>query len=480
MIYRPVRKRNCFERVEQGTSQCYEKASDTIAAIGTPLGTGGISIIRMSGTSAIRIGEKMLRLRRGQKLSCLKSWSMALADVVDPETGELVDEAVVLLMKAPRSYTAEDVVEIQCHGGRLLAQKVLSIALKLGARPALPGEFTKRAFLNGRISLDEAEAVLDLVTSSSELALAQAGRRLKGELGALVEKWERCLVEVLGMLHGAADFPENVEIDREEVGQLMVRVEEEIKSLLDRAPLGLALNQGVEACLVGRPNVGKSSLFNALLTQQRAIVTDVPGTTRDVLRERTEWYGIPVILLDTAGLRETSEIVEAMGVERAKSAAFESEAILYVVDDTESLCGEDRRWIEKWRGRRLLVVVNKVDLERKMVSEAELKELVGDRWVKVSSKTGEGVEDLKRKVVGFFAVEESMEKLVPGSARQVDCLRRAESALSRAISEMGEGWTEDVVVLSLEEATRALMELTGKRVSQEVLDEIFRKFCVGK
>src|SRR5690606_30018830 len=243
---------------------------DPIAAIATPVGTGGIAIVRISGDSAFAIAGKMVRLRKSMALEEMDSWSIALGDVVEESTGRVVDECIVLAMRSPRSYTGEHVVEIQCHGGQVVAEKVLSLAFKLGARPAQPGEFTKRAFINGRITLDEAEAVLDMVTSSSEAALFQAARRLRGELGAMVERWESRIVDLLALIQGAIDFPETIDAGRSEILALLKCLRDEINAVVERAPLGLALTHGVEVCLVGRPNVGKSSLFNALLSRDRA------------------------------------------------------------------------------------------------------------------------------------------------------------------------------------------------------------------
>lgn len=453
---------------------------DTIAAIATPVGTGGIAIVRLSGPDAFAIAGRMIKLRKGTALEEMKSWSMALGDVLEQASGRLIDECIVLVMKACRSYTGEHVVEIQCHGGTVVAEKVLSLAFKLGARPAGPGEFTKRAFINGRITLDEAEAVLDIVTSSSEAALFQAGRRLKGELGAMVSRWEGQIVDLLALLQGAIDFPETIEAERSEIQGMLEGLKNDITAVLERAPLGLALSQGVEVCLVGRPNVGKSSLFNALLSRDRAIVTDVPGTTRDVLRETTEWYGLPVVLLDTAGLRETGEVVEALGVERAQTAATESNVILYVLDDTQGICAEDVKWLDKWQGRNCLAVVTKTDLNKRQVDIEQLEQICGDSWVYVSGATRFGVEDLKKKVQSMFAGVGDPEALAPGSARQVDCLERALDEIEAAIEYLNQGWTDDVIALALEAAAGALMELTGKQVSGETLDRIFSRFCVGK
>ena len=461
-------------------SRYREDDRDTIAAIATPRGTGGVAMVRVSGPEAIDVAGAFARLRKG-RLHDLEDRRLALARLVD-SSGNVFDEALVVVMRGPRSFTGEDTVEVYCHGGRLVTEKALSEALSHGARQAEPGEFTRRAYLSGRISLEEAEAVLEVVEARSEAALFQAGRRLCGELGAMVRRWEGELLDILAEVQGAADFPEDVPDQREQMyGRLRV-LAGELDGFLKRAPLGLALSDGITVCLVGRPNVGKSSLFNALLREDRAIVTDFPGTTRDVLRETSEWDGLPVTLLDTAGLRATEEIVEAIGVLRAEASAEEAEVILYVVDDTEGILEEDIRWLEKWKDRSVVLVVSKVDLgvgsgvrdARKVAGPA------GQKVVKVSSVTGDGLDVLKRTVAGFFESGAGVGDIVPGSARQVDCVRRALDSVSEAMSELEEGWTDDVVALSVERGAKALAELTGRDVPEAALDRVFSRFCVGK
>lgn len=459
-----------------------DRVGDTIAAVATPPGAGGISIVRVSGPDAFPLGDRVVRLKSGRSLGGASGWSVAFGEVVDPGSGETVDQVVVLAMAGPRSYTGEDVLEVQCHGGTLVTQKILSIVLSRGARQAEAGEFTRRAFLSGRISLDQAEAVIDLVAAPSEASLVEAGRRLKGELGRQIRAWETRVYEILASLQAETDFPEDVEGGFPGAVRDLAALGAEIDRLIAAAPLGLALASGIEVCLLGKPNAGKSSLFNALLGQDRAIVTTVPGTTRDVLRERTQWGGLPVVLLDTAGLRETSEVVEAIGVERATAAAAEAEVIVYLVDDTAGLTEEDAGWIARWKGRKLLVAVSKIDAGAGRVGAPDLERLgAGPANVfRVSCVTGEGLDALKEAVTGWFAKGGAPEGAIPGSARQVDCLRRAAEWISQAVSQAADGWTEDVVVMSVERAAGALAELTGKQVSKETLEQVFSKFCVGK
>lgn len=455
---------------------------ETIAAIATPRGTGGIAIVKISGKDAVAVAADCLSARGARKLSRSRGYTAFFDRVVSPESGETIDEVIVLVMRCPRSYTGEDVVELQCHGGELVAEKVLDAVLSRGARIAEPGEFTRRAFLNGKITLDEAEAVLDVVSARTDRALRQAFLRLEGKLGKSVLGWRDRIEAVLAMVQGALDFPDDISLRDEDVVPVLEEVADRIDCMLEDGVLGLALTSGVELALVGRPNVGKSSLFNALLGEERAIVTEIPGTTRDLLRERVQWAGIPVILVDTAGLRETREIVEAIGVERARNAAEESWGTLYVVDGSVPLTGEDWYWLGKWRDRRVVVVLNKCDVAPEHVKR-EISALVTGRTgfpvVEVSARTGSGLEKLKETVVGMFGGAER-ESVVPGSARQVACLRRAREALVRALQAWREGWTWDVVASEMEEACRGLDELTGSRISEDVLDEIFSRFCVGK
>ncbi len=454
-------------------------SQETIAAVSTPSGTGGIAVVRVSGPEALCVVDRVVRLRRRKPVRDLDTWSAALGDAYGADA-VFLDEVVVMVMRAPNSYTGEDVVEIQCHGGRLVTEKILDEVLRLGVRAAMPGEFTRRAYLSGRINLLEAEAVADVVAARSEAALVQAGRRLKGEFGGLVRSWEERLVGLLSTLLGSSDFPEDVSMERD---GLTVGVESlfwEMDTFLSRAPIGLALAEGVQVCLVGKPNVGKSSLFNALLREDRAIVTEIPGTTRDILREHSQWEGVPVVLLDTAGLRATAEIVEVIGVERAESAASTSEVILYVVEDTAGLTPEDRGWLERWKERRLLLVINKVDAGAGLITPEVVEPLVGNSAVWVSCLTGQGLEDLRKKVAGWFSSKETLDQVVPGSARQVDCVRRAACCLKDALDEINRGWPDDVVVFSLEDAAKALKELTGTDWTEEALNQVFERFCVGK
>ncbi len=455
---------------------------ETIAAIATPRGTGGIAIIKISGKDAVAVAAGCLSPRGARKLSRARGYSVFFDRVVSPVSGETIDETIVLLMRSPRSYTGEDVVELQCHGGELVAEKVLDAVLSRGARMAEPGEFTRRAFLNGKITLDEAEAVLDVVLARTDRALRQAFLRLEGKLGKSVLGWRDKIAAVLAMVQGALDFPDDITLRDEDVVPALEEVTAEIDSMLKDGVLGLALTAGVELALVGRPNAGKSSLFNALLGEDRAIVTEVPGTTRDLLRERVQWAGIPVVLVDTAGLRETREIVEAIGVERARKAAEESWVALYVVDASRPLTGEDWYWLERWRDRRVVVVLNKADIAPEHVKR-DISAVVAVKTsfpvVEVSARTGWGLEKLKETVIGMFEGADR-ESVVPGSARQVACLRKAREALGRALEAWREGWTWDVVASEMEDACRVLDEITGSRISEDVLGEIFSRFCVGK
>lgn len=455
-------------------------SDDTIVAVATAPGVAGIAVVRLSGAGVLDVASKVVRLRKHGSIRTLKPWRVALADAVDPETGLPFDEVLVIFMRGPKSYTGEDVVEIQCHGGLAASERIVEIALDGGARLAEPGEFTMRAYLNGRITLDQAEAVLDLVNATSKESLRQAGLRLTGGLARMVQTWEEGLYDALSDLQGSMDFPDDVVEAVDAVRQKLGSVRDSIADSLAHAPLGLALSEGVRVCIVGRPNAGKSSLFNALLGEDRAIVTEYAGTTRDVLRERAVWHGVPVIVLDTAGLRETGDVVESIGVERAKEAAFSSEVIVYVLDDSDGIKPEDAEWLSRLRDRRLLAAVSKCDLGKSLISSDELYKLGTRDVVRVSSVTGDGIATLKRKIVSFFIEENVPGSVLPGSQRQVECLRAAKNKLDEAIELLDQGWTLDVIALVVEEAAANVSSITGRKVSEETVAGIFAKFCVGK
>ncbi|MBO2521173.1 MAG: tRNA uridine-5-carboxymethylaminomethyl(34) synthesis GTPase MnmE [Firmicutes bacterium] len=457
---------------------------DTIAAIATPPGEGAIGIVRMSGPGAVAIAERVVQSTR--RLSQVPSHSLVHGKVVD-EGGRVLDEALVAVMRAPRTYTGEDVVEIHCHGSPVVLQQVLARLLQEGARPAEPGEFTKRAFLNGKLDLAQAEAVIDLVRAKSPKGAQIAAMQLEGRLSARVSAQREEILDLLAHLQAVIDYPEEglVDVDPGEMKRRLERLVDEIDQLLAGADAGRIYRDGIRLAIVGRPNVGKSSLLNALLGEERAIVTPIAGTTRDVIEERALLGGIPFTLADTAGVRATDDPVEAIGVERTRQAVAGADLVLIVLDGSEALAPEDLEVAELVRqagaGARVLVAVNKCDLPR-VLEQAAVERLAGP-WpvVWVSAVTGEGLARLEEtaaaQVLGQGGAPSA---ILVTRARHRGALAAARRALEDAGETIARGLPLDLVSVDLQEALEALGQVTGESVSEEVVARIFAQFCVGK
>src|SRR5690625_1520696 len=375
---------------------------DTITAISTPVGEGAISIVRLSGPDAIKIAAKVFR---GANLTEVKSHTIHYGHIVDPITGEVADEALVTVMRAPKTYTREDIVELNCHGGMVAVNRVLEIVLNAGARIAEPGEFTKRAFLNGRIDLSQAEAVMDLIRAKTDQAMNVALHQIEGRLSRLIHQLRQQLLETIAHVEVNIDYPEYDDVE-EMTHQMMQEktkyVLEEIEKLLSVARQGKILREGIKTGIIGRPNVGKSSLMNALVQESKAIVTEIPGTTRDVNEEYVNVRGVPLRLVDTAGIRETEDIVEKIGVERSRQVLKESDLILFVLNYNEVLTVEDKKLFEAIKGLDFIVIINKTDLEQKLSLE-EVKVLAGENAViSTSLIEDEGIDDLEEKIAQIF------------------------------------------------------------------------------
>ncbi|NPV69998.1 MAG: tRNA uridine-5-carboxymethylaminomethyl(34) synthesis GTPase MnmE [Firmicutes bacterium] len=459
----------------------------TIAAISTAAGEAGIGIVRLSGPDAIGITGRMFRGPRGGGLPA-NSHSVVYGHVVDPRSGEIIDEVLVTVFRAPRSYTREDVVEIGCHGGLAAVRGVLQAALRAGARAALPGEFTARAFLNGRLDLSQAEAVLDLVRSKTGRAAAAALAQLQGGLSGKVRRVREDLLDVVAWIEAGIDFPDEVgDPPGDELAKQIGAAALEIGRLLNSAGSGRILREGIRVALAGRPNVGKSSLMNALLRMERAIVTDVPGTTRDTIEEGANILGFPVTLVDMAGLRDTRDAVEAAGVARARGEIEAADVVVIVLDDSAGLGDEDRRAIDNARrapGVRV-VAVNKVDLGAGALARVDLEGLCGaSRAVRVSARTGENIGALEEAIVaaagGTGSSGGSLAQVVVTNARHAAALERAAAALDEAESGVKSGLPVDLASTALRDAVDALGEITGDTAGEEIIDRIFREFCVGK
>ncbi|HBT48155.1 MAG TPA: tRNA uridine-5-carboxymethylaminomethyl(34) synthesis GTPase MnmE [Peptococcaceae bacterium] len=456
---------------------------DTIAAIATPPGEGGIGIIRISGPEALSIGRGIFRPRKGPPLGTGESHRMRLGVAVDPKTGEILDEVLAVAMKGPRSYTAEDVVEIHCHGGPLACARVLQAVLRAGARLAEPGEFTRRAFLNGRLDLAQAEAIISIIRARSRMGLAAAVSQLQGGLSRRVRELREEITGVLAAVEASLDFPEEVEEVDSGDKERLEGVREGIRELLATWEEGRLVSQGIKIALVGRPNVGKSSLLNSLLQEDRAIVSDIPGTTRDTISEAMQLGGFPCQLIDTAGMREAADGLERLGIARSRAAAAAADVVLLVIDLTAGVTGEDEELLAELGDKPLVVVANKADAVE-AVDEEGLRRFAGGRpLVVVSAKEAWGLEALSRAVrdlvLGGRVLRSTDEPLLLRE-RHREALEKAMVSLEEALRAWEEGLPLDVVSIDLRGAWEALGEITGETAREDLLDRIFSEFCLGK
>ena len=475
---------------------------DTICAVATPAGEGGIGIIRISGPGALAVADKIVRLRSNQSLRIAPPQTLHLADILGPgissgntnsvqnrtrPSDEVLDEGLVVFMKGPRSFTAEDVVEIHCHGSGVVLGRVCEACISAGARLAQPGEFTKRAFLNGRLDLSQAEAVLDTIKAKSDVGLKIAQRHLRGELGQQVDRLRTRLLGMLAQVEAGIDFTEEdiSFIGREELITSLQQTLDEIQAMLATAERGRVLREGARVVIVGRPNVGKSSLLNSLLRENRAIVTDIPGTTRDVIEESVVWDGLMITLVDTAGLRETTDVVEQEGINRTKSAQEHGDMVLHVLGAAELNENGLGEFVPLPGGRQDMVLISKSDL----VDATTIKRLTS--WVEehtsckvlpMSVRTGAGLEELKKTIRSHLsqASLESNEGVVITNVRHRLALERAGVSIREALDSTRRGLEPEFVAVDLRGAGDYLGEITGVITSDDILDRIFSEFCIGK
>lgn len=462
---------------------------DTIAAISTPIGEGGIGIVRMSGPEALAILQKIFVKGKPANIQPPTS-NLQLSNylyyghILDPETAEVIDEVLVSHMKAPRTYTRQDVAEINCHGGVVPLRRILELCLRQGARLASPGEFTLRAFVNGRIDLAQAEAVLDIVRAKTEAGLRVAVGQLEGRLSDQVRAVRAQLIDVLAYLEATIDFEED-EIPERDITPSLGSARQQLERLLAHADRGMIYRQGIRTAIVGKPNVGKSSLLNALLRTSRAIVTPIPGTTRDTLEETLNLRGIPLVLVDTAGIvAETKDVIEQLGIERSRKALAQADLALLVVDGSEPLTEADRQIAGLAAGKTTILVVNKIDLPQAVDGSDILPEVTRAETlaVEISALTGEGLEELEVAIVEVVfsgQVLASDEPLV-SSPRHKDVLKRTLDHLVSAQGAHMRGMPADFVAIDLTSAANALGEITGETITEDLLETIFSEFCVGK
>ena len=453
--------------------------NDTITAIATPFGFSGIGIVRISGPKAIEIAEKLFQGKKS--VSKMKGFEASYGWVVENE--ERLDEVIMLLMRAPKSYTREDMVEFHCHGGPIALNQVLSAVLKAGARLALPGEFTKRAFLSGRIDLSQAEAVINLISAQTQTALRASLRGLAGEMKNKINSLRQILVEILAEIEAGLDFSEEeIEfISKEKLLSELDRVLQELTQIIEKAKTGRILSQGLKIVIAGKPNVGKSTLMNALLNRDRVIVTPYPGTTRDVVEEMINLSGAPVRISDTAGIRENTDAIEKEGVARSKKAISEADLVLLLLDGSEQMDELDHNLLNQTKPYPRLVLLNKIDLDQKLSEKKLKKELEKENFIKISAKQGIGLDTLQEKIKDLLlAGKVSAEDALTASLRQIELLNQSYTALAQAKSSAQENLSEEFIASSIRTSIEFLGKISGETISEEILNLIFSKFCIGK
>lgn len=455
--------------------------ADTIAAIATGLSTAGISIIRISGESAIECADRIFRSKKkGFCLQKAKSHTIHYGYITDQE--EIVDEVLLSVMRAPNSYTKENVVEINCHGGITVTKKILDLICRTGARPAEPGEFTKRAFLNGRLDLSQAEAVIDIINSKSEMALKNSVNQLRGSIYEKILEMRKKILQRTAFIEAALDDPEHISLDgfSEELLEDIILLLDQLEKLIYSCDNGRMLREGIKTVILGKPNVGKSSLLNLLLGEERAIVTDIAGTTRDTLEESVLVNGIALNIVDTAGIRWTEDTVERIGVEKAKKAAAEADLILYVVDSSAALDENDKEILQLLSGRKAFILLNKSDLPT--VIDEKFQDSPDHEIIRISAKNKSGLDELERKITEcFFSGGLSCsDELYITNQRQKTALIEAEKSLVQVKESIENGMPEDFYSIDLMNAYMELGKIIGESVDEDLINKIFSDFCMGK
>ena len=452
---------------------------DTIAAISTPRGEGGIGIIRISGDKSFEILERIFNTKNPNRDLGFYKFNYGFIH----DNGKIVDEVMAVRMKAPKTYTCEDVVEINCHGGHLISEKVLELVLKNGARHAEQGEFTKRAFMNGRIDLSQAEAVMDIIHGKTEKSISLSLEQLRGDLRDKIVSFKKALLDVTAHVNVVLDYPEEGIEDPlpSNLRENLENVYAEADRLISSYDKGKKIKEGIKTVIAGKPNVGKSTLLNSLLKEERAIVTHIPGTTRDVIEEIINIKGIPLVLTDTAGIRKTEDIVENIGVEKSKKFIENADLVLLVLDASRELESEDREVIEEIQNhnKKTIVLLNKIDLERKI----ELEEFNLENILEISAKDNIGIEDMEERIYSYIVeenVEDSSEKLIITNIRHKTALEKTKDAIRNIFETIDAGMPMDLISVDLKEALDSLSEITGEISSEDILDHVFGNFCVGK
>lgn len=460
-----------------------DKMNDTIVAISTPRGEGGIGIVRMSGSSSLSIIKDIFLPNYGQ-FKTTQSHKITYGHIIDSETKEIIDEVLVNVMLAPKTYTREDIVEINCHGGSIPISRVLELILKMGARLAEPGEFTKRAFLNGRIDLAQAEAVADIIRAKTDLSLKIAVGQLKGHLSKKINEINSKIIELLASVEASIDFPdEDLDfIAYDEINKQIKEIIDELNKIMKSAEEGKMITEGIKGVIVGRPNVGKSSLFNALLREKRAIVTAIPGTTRDPIEEFINIDGVPLKITDTAGIRETDNIIEIESIDRTMSYLDQADLIMLVLDNSEALTDDDRNIISHISDKRAIIIVNKTDLSQ-LLDIKELTELAGDRHITYISVIDESDLDKLKTAIRDAIIDKDFIQTDPIFVTKIwqkNAIRKAIESLEFAESSIQAEMPPEIIAVDLRGSLKNLGEITGETASEEILNQIFARFCIGK
>jgi tRNA modification GTPase len=458
--------------------------SDTIAAISTAVGEAGIGIVRMSGSASLDIADKVFKGKKVKSLSSVSNRKITYGHIIDPEDDKVIDEVLIVYMKEPFTYTREDIVEIYCHGGIISVKKTLELLLRNGARLAEPGEFTKRAFLNGRLDLSQAEAVIDLIRAKTDKSYDVSLDQLEGNLSVKVNEIRNILLKMLAHIGVSIDFPdedvEEVTYDElEEWGNIVL---DDICGLLNTADRGKILREGLNTVILGKPNVGKSSLLNAILRENRAIVTDIPGTTRDIIEEYVNIDGIPLKIVDTAGIRDTENLIEKIGVNRAKNVVSRADLVIAVFDASRELTKEDMDIVDIIKDKKSIALLNKTDLPNKIELEDLQKQLGNKKLIATSIAKGVGVEELEKVIKEMFysGNVEISDDIIVTNVRHKNQLERAKKNISDVLQGIKQGVPLDCVEVDVKSCWKNLGEISGDTVSEDIIDKIFSEFCIGK
>ena len=459
---------------------------ETIVAISTAIGNGGIGIIRMSGKESFKILEKIFKNSKGEKLDLnkIKGYTIQYGTIVDSKTNEKIDEVLVSFFKNPKSYTREDMCEINSHGGMIIEKQILEQCLKNGAILAEPGEFTKRAFLNGRIDLSQAESIIDLINSKTEKESKASINQLQGDLSNKINEIRHDLLDIMADIEASIDYPE---YDIEEVTNskalgILNNTKNKLESLKDTFRSGKILKEGIKTAIIGRPNAGKSSLLNKILKEERAIVSEIEGTTRDTIEEFITIKGIPLKIIDTAGIRKTSDKIEEIGVKKALDIAKDAELVLVILDNSKDLTEEDREILKLAESKNSIILLNKVDLKENNLENSEELKKINKRIIKISAKNGNGIEELYNEIENMFQIKnlETDGEIIITNIRHKNQIEYAINNINEAINAVKNNLPIDIISISIKQTLEDLGKITGENVSEDIINEIFSKFCLGK